>query len=40
MINHDTGQSWHTANQTVSDFWKALVRGGIPGARWYLEHKT
>ncbi len=20
-----------------ADFWKALVRGGLPGARWYLE---
>jgi hypothetical protein len=21
----------------LSDFWKALIRGGLPGARWYLE---
>lgn len=23
--------------QTASDFWKALIRGGLPGVRWYLE---
>lgn len=23
--------------QTASDFWKALIRGGLAGARWYLE---
>lgn len=25
--------------QIQADFWKALVRGGLPGARWYLEHR-
>jgi len=22
----------------LSDFWKALIRGGLAGCRWYLEH--
>ncbi|MDF1568294.1 MAG: ATP-grasp domain-containing protein [Spirochaetaceae bacterium] len=25
--------------QTASDFWKALIRGGLAGARWYLERR-
>ncbi len=24
----------------LSDFWKALTRGGLPGGRWYLEHRS
>ncbi|MCK5735398.1 MAG: ATP-grasp domain-containing protein, partial [Spirochaetaceae bacterium] len=24
----------------LSDFWKALIRGGLPGGRWYLEHSS
>ncbi len=24
----------------LSDFWKALIRGGLPGGRWYLEHRS
>lgn len=24
----------------LSDFWKALIKGGLPGGRWYLEHRN
>jgi len=24
----------------LSDFWKALIRGGFAGCRWYLEHRS
>ncbi|RKX76650.1 MAG: hypothetical protein DRP49_03060 [Spirochaetes bacterium] len=24
----------------LSDFWKALIKGGLPGGRWYLEHRS
>jgi len=24
----------------LSDFWKALIRGGLVGCRWYLEHRS
>jgi biotin carboxylase len=24
----------------LSDFWRALVRGGLPGVRWYLEQSS
>jgi len=29
----------NTDPQAVSDFWKALIRGGLAGARWYLERR-
>ena len=28
-----------TDENVLSDFYKALVRGGLPGARWYLERR-
>jgi len=33
----DTGK---TDNVVLSDFWKALIRGGLPGCRWYLEQRS
>ena len=37
------GRIQHTGKvdkSVLSDFWKAVIRGGLPGGRWYLEHRS
>ncbi len=35
-----TGGAPPESPDVLSDFWKALIRGGLPGVRWYLEHRS